>query len=63
VAKEFYLDRKTVKALEKQYMQEQPGRAGIPIPKVIRIEEVFLRKGHMCRIVVSGLERKLPIRF
>ncbi len=63
VAKEFHLDWKTVKALEKQYMREQLRRAGTPGPKVIGIDEVSIRKGHTYRIVVSDLERKRPIWF
>jgi transposase len=63
VAQEFHLDWKTVKALEKQYMQEQLRRAGTPGPKVIGIDEVSIRKGHTYRIVVSDLERKRPIWF
>jgi len=63
VAKEFHLDWKTVKALEKQYMTEQLRRAGTPGPKVIGIDEVSLRKGHTYRIVVSDLERKWAIWF
>jgi transposase len=63
VAKEFHLDWKTVKALEKQYMQEQLRRAGTPGPKVIGLDEVSIRKGHTYRIVVSDLERKRPIWF
>jgi transposase len=63
VAKEFHLDWKTVKALEKQYMQEQLRRAGTPGPTVIGIDEVSIRKGHTYRIVVSDLERKRPIWF
>ena len=63
MAKEFHLDWKTVKALEKQYMWEQLRRAGTPGPKVIGIDEVSIRKGHTYRIVVSDLERKRPIWF
>ncbi len=63
VAKEFHLDWKTVKALEKQCLQEQLRRAGTPRPKVIGIDEVSIRKGHTYRIVVSDLERKRPIWF
>lgn len=63
VAQEFHLDWKTVKALEKQYMQEQLRRAGIPRPKVIGVDEVSIRRGHTYRIVVSDLERKRPIWF
>jgi len=63
VAQEFHLDWKTVKALEKQYMEEQLRRAGSPGPKVIGIDEISIRKGHTYRIVVSDLERKRPIWF
>jgi transposase len=63
VAREFHLDWKTVKTLEKQYMREQLRRAGNPRPKVIGIDEVSIRKGHTYRIVVSDLERKRPIWF
>jgi len=63
VAKELHLDWKTVKALEKQYMQEQLKRMGMPGPKVIGIDEVSIRKGHTYRIVVSDLERRRPIWF
>ena len=63
VAKELHLDWKTVKALEKQYMQEQLRRVGTPGPKVIGIDEVSQRKGHTYRIVVSDLERMRPIWF
>lgn len=63
VAKEFHLDWKTAKALEKQYMREQLRRAGTPGPKVIGIDEVSIRKGHTYRIVVSDLGRKRPIWF
>jgi len=63
VAKEFHLDWKTVKALEKQYMREQLRRAGTPGPKIIGLDEVSLRKGHTYRVVVSDLGRKRPIWF
>ena len=63
VARELHLDWKTVKALEKQYMQEQLRRAGQPGPKVIGIDEISIRKGHTYRIVVSDLLRQRPIWF
>jgi transposase len=63
IAKELKLDWKTVKALEKQYMQEQLKRAAKPRPKVIGIDEVSIRKGHTYRIVVSDLEKSIPIWF
>jgi transposase len=63
VAKELHLDWKTVKELDKQYMQTELDRLGAPGPKIIGIDELSIRKGHIYRIVVSDLERKLPIWF
>lgn len=63
VAKELRLDWKTVKELDKQYMQEKLRRAGKANPKVIGIDEISIRKGHTYRIVVSDLEKKRPIWF
>lgn len=63
VAKELYLDWKTVKDLEMQYMREQLRRSGKPKPRVIGIDEIAVRKGHNYRIVVSDLEKHLPIWF
>lgn len=57
------LDWKTVKDLDKRYMQEQLKRFGTPAPKVIGIDEIALRKGHTYRIVVSDLERRRAIWF
>ena len=63
IAEEFHLDRKSVKDLEIQYMQEKLLRAGKPRPKVIGIDEISIRKGHIYRIVVSDLEKRRPIWF
>lgn len=63
VARELRLDWHTVKALDKQYMQEQLRRAGTPGPHIIGIDEVSIRKGHTYRIVVSDLIRRRPIWF
>jgi transposase len=63
VSKEFHLDWKTVKELDKQYMQEQLRRAPKPHPKVIGIDEISIHKGHTYRIVVSDLERRQPLWF
>lgn len=63
VAKEFHLDWKTVKELDKQYMREQLRRSGKPRPKLIGIDEISIRKGHEYRIVVSDLEKHRPIWF
>jgi transposase len=63
VAQELKLDWKTVKDLEKQYMEEQLRRAGCPAPSAIGIDEISIRKGHTYRIVVSDLIRGRPIWF
>ena len=63
VAKELYLDWKTVKDLEIQYMREQLRRSGKAKPRVIGIDEIAIRKGHNYRIVVSDLEKHRPIWF
>jgi len=63
IAEEFRLDHGTVKELEIQYMAEKLQRAGKPRPKVIGIDEISIRKGHIYRIVVSDLEKRRPIWF
>jgi transposase len=63
VAKELRLDWEAVKELEKQYMREQLRRLGTPGPKVIGIDEISIRKGHIYRIVVCDLVRRRPIWF
>ena len=63
VARETHLNWKTVKELEKQYMREQLRRLGTPGPRVIGIDEISIRRGHVYRIVVSDLVRRRPIWF
>ncbi len=63
VAKEERMDWHTVKAMDKQYMQEQLDRASRPNPKVVGIDEISIGKGHDYRIVVSDLEKRRPIWF
>lgn len=63
VAKEHSLHWDTVKELEKQYMREQIKLAGVAKPKVVGIDEISIRKGHSYRIVVSDLEKRIPIWF
>ncbi len=58
VARELHLDWRAVKELDKQYMQEQLRRIGMPGPKAIGIDEISIRKGHTYRIVVSDLIRR-----
>jgi transposase len=63
VAKECHLDWKTVKDIDKLYMQEQLGKAPEIAPRVIGIDEISIQKGHKYRIIVSDLERGVPIWF
>lgn len=63
VAKELKLDWHAVKALDKEYMQEQLRRNPVAAPRAIGIDEIALRKGHIYRIVVSDLERGRPIWY
>ena len=63
VAKELHLDWKTVKNLEEQYMKEQLRRSGKIRPKIIGVDEIAVRKGHVYRIVVSDLEKGRPVWF
>lgn len=63
VSRETNLDWKTIKALEKQYMEAQLRRAGTPGPQIIGIDELSVRKGHTYRIIVSDLVRRRPIWF
>jgi transposase len=63
VSREIHLDWKTIKALEKQYMEAQLRRAGTPGPQIIGIDEISVRKGHTYRIIVSDLVRQRPIWF
>lgn len=63
VAKELKLDWHAVKALEKEYMQEQLRRNPVAAPHTIGIDEISLRKGHSYRILVSDLERRRPIWY
>jgi transposase len=63
VAKEFHLDWKTVKELDKEYMRQLLAKATKPAPRVIGIDEVSIRKGRSYRIVVSDLERHRVIWF
>ena len=63
VAREPKLDWDTFKTLEMQYMRAQLAKAGTPGPRAIGIDEISIRKGHTCRIVVSDLIRRRPIWF
>ena len=63
VARRMHLDWHAVKELDKVYMREQLHRAGPPVPNVIGIDEVSIKKRHVYRIVVSDLEQKRAIWF
>jgi len=62
-AKEFRLDWSTVKAFEIQYMKARLKRHPPPKPRIIGIDEISLRKGHVYRVVVSDLGRRRPLFF
>lgn len=63
VARETRIGWHTIKELDKQYMEEQLQKAPKIPPKAIGIDEISIRKGHVYRIVVSDLERGIPIWF
>jgi transposase len=63
VAQHMRLDWHTVKDLDKNYMREQLRRAGPPMPRVIGIDEISIKKRHVYRIVVSDLDQKRAIWF
>jgi len=63
VAEDLQLDWHAVKAMDKLYMQEQLQLEGTPTPRVIGIDEISIRKGHVYRIIVSDLEAGRPIWF
>lgn len=63
VAEDLHLDWHAVKEMDKLYMREQLARAGEPRPGIIGIDELSIRKGHVYRILVSDLERQVPIWF
>jgi transposase len=61
VAKELLLDWKTVKELEKEYLEYKLSTVDNSNPKVIGIDEISIGKGHSYKIVVSDLENKRAI--
>jgi len=63
VAKELSLNWKTVKILEKEYMNAKLKAAGPISPRAIGIDEISVKKGHEYRIVVSDLEKRRAIWF
>jgi len=62
-AKEYRLNWRTIKELDKQYMREQLKRFGTPAPRIIGLDEIAIKKGHKYRIVVSDLIRRRAIWF
>lgn len=63
VADDLHLDWHAVKAMDQWYMEAQLARAGPPAPRVIGIDEISIRKGHVYRVIVSDLEAGRPIWF
>lgn len=63
VAEEFQLSWRTVKDMEKKYLEEKLKRSEEIGPEIIGIDEISIRKGHTYKIVVSDLIRKRPIWF
>jgi transposase len=63
VADDLRMDWHAVKEMDKLYMREQLATVSQPRPEVIGIDEISVRKGHNYRIVVSDLERGVPIWF
>ncbi len=63
VAKECRLDWKTVKEFDKEYMRMQLESAPAIEPKRIGIDEISVKKGHEYRIIVSDLDRHVPVWF
>lgn len=63
VAAELGLDWHTAKAMDTLYMQEQLRRSSVVRPRVIGIDELSIRRGHVYRIIVSDLERRQPLWF
>lgn len=50
-----------VKDLDKLYMQHEASSVGLPAPLAIGIDDIFIRKGHIYRVIVSDLDRGRPI--
>lgn len=61
VAKEYQLSWRTVKNMEKEYMEEKLKRAEEIAPEIIGVDEISIRKGHNYNIIVSDLILKRPI--
>jgi len=61
VADIMHLHEHTVKELDKVYMRAWLARTPQAAPRVIGVDEISIKKGHTYRIIVSDLERSLPI--
>lgn len=61
VADELCLDWKTVKELEKEYLEYKLTLVDNSSPKAIGVDEISISKGHSYRIVVSDLETRRAI--
>ena len=61
VAKAMFLHENTVRELDKLYMAKLLAKHPPSAPRIIGIDELSIRKGHIYRIVVSDLEIGRPI--
>jgi len=57
------LDWKTVKKIDMEYMQLQIKKRGRITPKIIGIDEISVRRGHKYNVIVSDIEKRIPIWF
>lgn len=61
VAQLLHLYEHTVKDLDTPSMQAWLAKTPQPAPRVISVDELSIKKGHIYRIVMSDLERGRPI--
>ena len=55
VAQAERLHDRTVKDLDRIYLQQQVARAGLPAPRAIGVDEIAIRKGHVGNKRVGSL--------
>lgn len=61
VAEESGVDRKTIKALEMEYMRRQLEISPPESPTVLGIDELAIGPGHSYRVIVHDLQRRRPV--